>query len=639
MVKKQKKGKFILATFLMLLLVLNFSFLFAKKSFAADASLYFSPSSGSYKVGQSFNVGVYVSSPGQAANAMSGNIAFDQGVLSISSISKSGSIMSLWSREPSFSNSSGSASFEGIVLNPGYQGSSGKIITISFKVKASGPASVRFASGSVLANDGLGTNIISGLGSANFNTNSIPTETPADQTPPAETSATGLPGLPKVSSDTHPDSEKWYADPNPTFKWALPSGVTAVNIFGDQIATTDPGTTSDGLKSAYVYKNVADGVWYFHLKFKNAKGWGPTAHFKFQVDTSKPESLDAKVDTSDPNKSVLKIQSTDKVSGTDHYSIRIDDKESMDWKDDGTGAYALSGLDVGSHKAVVIAFDKAGNSIEKMVEFELNAPAKEITKKQPLNIPLKKGIEYSGYAALIAAGLFVFTRYGGALLALPLGMISSVATVGRRRGAKAMLLENIEMLERAERKRDLTHEEEKILVSSRRALYGGSIGRMGTYKKNERVVEGIFDGENMQGNDGKTYAVQPNYASKSKMVEGDELRLTIKGDDEEFMYKQTGPTERKKLSGILGEQDNGEYRVVADGKAYKVLPASLTFFNIQPGDQVKISLPKSQHATWAAIERLEKRGAGLESQENAQEEKAPPAKRYHQSKKGKKSTK
>ena len=35
-----------------------------------------------------------------------------------------------------------------------------------------------------------------------------------------------------------------------------------------------------------------------------------------------------------------------------------------------------------------------------------------------------------------------------------------------------------------------------------------------------RVVDGVFDGEHMIGEDGRKYLVPPNYASKSKLVEG-----------------------------------------------------------------------------------------------------------------------
>lgn len=43
----------------------------------------------------------------------------------------------------------------------------------------------------------------------------------------------------------------------------------------------------------------------------------------------------------------------------------------------------------------------------------------------------------------------------------------------------------------------------------------------------ERVVLGTFTGEKMAGDDGKEYAVPPNYASKSKIVPGDRMKLTV----------------------------------------------------------------------------------------------------------------
>src|SRR3989338_6572507 len=42
-----------------------------------------------------------------------------------------------------------------------------------------------------------------------------------------------------------------------------------------------------------------------------------------------------------------------------------------------------------------------------------------------------------------------------------------------------------------------------------------------------RTVEGIFDGQNMVDSHGQTYPVPANYASKSKLVEGDGMKLTI----------------------------------------------------------------------------------------------------------------
>src|SRR5664279_1973848 len=50
-----------------------------------------------------------------------------------------------------------------------------------------------------------------------------------------------------------------------------------------------------------------------------------------------------------------------------------------------------------------------------------------------------------------------------------------------------------------------------------------------------KIIEGVFDGQNMVGSDAKTYPVPANYASKSKLVQGDILKLTI-ADDGSFLY-------------------------------------------------------------------------------------------------------
>lgn len=116
-----------------------------------------------------------------------------------------------------------------------------------------------------------------------------------------------------------------------------------------------------------------------------------------------------------------------------------------------------------------------------------------------------------------------------------------------------------------------------------------------------KVIEGVFDGQNMVGSDGKTYPVPANYASKSKLVQGDILKLTI-SDDGSFLYKQIGPIPRKQVVGVL-KQENGHYFVEVAGKDYRVLLASVTYFKAKPGDQVSVNIPEDDaHAEWAALE-------------------------------------
>ncbi len=116
-----------------------------------------------------------------------------------------------------------------------------------------------------------------------------------------------------------------------------------------------------------------------------------------------------------------------------------------------------------------------------------------------------------------------------------------------------------------------------------------------------KVIEGVFDGQVMLGPDGKTYPVPANYASKSKLVEGDILKLTI-ADDGGFIYKQIGPIPRKQIIGTLTQHD-GAYYVEASGREYRILLASVTYFHSNVADQVTSIVPEdAPDATWAAVE-------------------------------------
>lgn len=116
-----------------------------------------------------------------------------------------------------------------------------------------------------------------------------------------------------------------------------------------------------------------------------------------------------------------------------------------------------------------------------------------------------------------------------------------------------------------------------------------------------KIIEGVFDGQSMIDADGKIYPVPANYASKSKLIEGDILKLTI-ADDGSFVYKQIGPVARKQIIGTL-QQREGAYFVEAGSREYRVLLASVTYFKAKTGDQISIIIPEdNQEAEWAAIE-------------------------------------
>jgi len=122
-----------------------------------------------------------------------------------------------------------------------------------------------------------------------------------------------------------------------------------------------------------------------------------------------------------------------------------------------------------------------------------------------------------------------------------------------------------------------------------------------------RVIEGVFDGQHMVGEDGKQYLVPPNYASKSKLVEGDLLRLII-AENGRFIFKQRGPIERERLMGTVTYNDQAdEWFVVSDGKKFRILHASVTFFKAEPNDQAVVLVPSDNPSSWAALENVIRR--------------------------------
>lgn len=129
-----------------------------------------------------------------------------------------------------------------------------------------------------------------------------------------------------------------------------------------------------------------------------------------------------------------------------------------------------------------------------------------------------------------------------------------------------------------------------------------SIIQSSTEEDEGKVVEGVFDGQTMIDAEGKKYPVPANYASKSKLIAGDILKLNVMNDGK-FIYKQIGPVERKSVIGIL-TQDGGHFQVIANGKKFNVLLASVTYFKAKAGDEVTIIIPAKEETDWACIDNV-----------------------------------
>jgi len=337
--------------------------------------LYLSPPSGTYTVGSNFSVKVKVNSGGTPINAAEGTLVFNPDELQVVSLSKNGSIFSLWTTEPTFSNSTGNIVFGGGSPSS-FTGTSGTIITITFKAKVSASAQVGFSSGSVLAADGKGTNVLATMNGGVYTLKPTIITPPADEEPPPSPPG-GTLAAPTVSSSTHPDPDKWYSNNDPEFSWKLPSDVIGVSLLLHENPFGDPGPISDGLMESEKFEDdVEDGIWYFHIKFENKYGWGSITHRKVLIDTEPPEPFEIEVDNggdvTNPTP-ILHFQTTDALSGVEYYEVKIGEGDALlitviAIK---THPYKMPPQAPGKHTVIVKAIDVAGNSTPATTNFTI----------------------------------------------------------------------------------------------------------------------------------------------------------------------------------------------------------------------------------------------------------------------------
>lgn len=66
----------------------------------------------------------------------------------------------MWVDEPTYSNATGTITFSGGLPTPGFQDRDGNLLTITFKAKDAGEALINIETAAILANDGLGTDVL-----------------------------------------------------------------------------------------------------------------------------------------------------------------------------------------------------------------------------------------------------------------------------------------------------------------------------------------------------------------------------------------------------------------------------------------------------------------------------------------------
>lgn len=387
-------------TYIHVLLAFCFALaLFAGSAIAAEAAtLSLSPSTGVYQTGGTFTAQVLVNTSGKSVNAADATLSFDTAQLSVVSVSRSSSIFGLWVAEPTFSNSAGIISFSG-GSPTGYTGGAGAVMSVTFRAKAAGTARVSFANGSVLANDGRGTNVLTSMNGGTFTIQAQATaptpEVITEYVPPANT-----PGQPHITSTTHEDPAGYYQATTAELAWTVPNGVTAVRTLLDQSPYTIPTKVYNPAINHITLSDLPEGVSYFHLQFQNADGWGKVAHYRLGVDTERPTSLVLSApdpfDASNPVQSIL-VETSDVTSPVRRFIVKVDSDDAFEvGLEAATGTITLPAVEPGYHTVTVEAFDAAQNSIIETYAFTVEAFDKPVFTEYPTEltpgvIPVIKG--------------------------------------------------------------------------------------------------------------------------------------------------------------------------------------------------------------------------------------------------------
>jgi len=338
------------------IIILIISFGVASVAKAEGASLYLSPQTGTFFVGSTFDVSIFVNTGGNNVNAVEVDLKFDQRKLQIASPTAGRSFIAVWISQPTFSNTEGTATFQGGVPSPGINTSSGLVSTITFRAINPGEAVVSILDSSqVLLDDGKGTNILSSMGKGVYKIIIPPPEGP------------------KVFSPSHPDQNKWYNNNSPTLSWEKEEGVIDFSYSLDDIFYGVPDNISEGDYASASYADLEDGIWYFHIKAKKGDAWGGITHYILLIDTTPPAAFTLSFEPTlrspvmTAREPIVSFITTDSLSGLDHYDLKLIDltkapqKKETGFFVEASSPYQLSSLATGEYEVIVRAFDRAMN--------------------------------------------------------------------------------------------------------------------------------------------------------------------------------------------------------------------------------------------------------------------------------------
>lgn len=317
-----------------------------------------------FNTGTEQPIAIKVTSGGEAINAAQAVVEYDPTQIEVLEVRTEDSFCDPgFFLEKDIDHENGTVTIACGLPNPGYSKTSGVLAKLVVKTLKNERFVLRFDRGKtmVLANDGLGTNVLRAAMDGSY------LVIDADARIPSAPNA-----LPVVSL-SHPNTERWYPKKEAVFSWPAVEGYEyAYHV--DQnpmaIASNDASSTREHVVRLTV---PTDGVHYFHL-FPQKEGvdLAPTT-YRIQIDSTPPATTTIKMHTKEPLVSEIVrfwFSSEDSGSGLQtSYYVRF-----------GEGIFLPVGsqlfvpfLEAGTHRMTVRAFDRANNFSDSTVEVKVSS--------------------------------------------------------------------------------------------------------------------------------------------------------------------------------------------------------------------------------------------------------------------------
>lgn len=369
---------------------------------ANAARLFLSPSAGSFTVGSTFDISIFLDTENELVNAFDVTLLFPPEKLQVISPSAGQSITQVWTGPHRFDNQKGQVQFQGGIPN-GINVSQGLISEITFRIRRVGDAVVRFSDQSqTLLNDGKGTNVLTDTQNGVYRF----------VLPP--------PAGPIVASETHQDQTRWYSNSTVILRWSYDTLVGGFSYMLSDNPVDIPDNISEGINTSVAYRNVSSGTHYFHIKALRDGSWGGVSHFAVSVDTDPPAIFPIRIApssrTTSKNPTVI-FKTTDAHSGVSHYEYKL---VSLN-PGHGVGATSffvetqgqeVFEVELGSYDIIARAYDRAGNFQEVVQNLKVVNPIFQVVSGEGVRIGRVITISWF-WTWIIAAIIITSLGFGG----------------------------------------------------------------------------------------------------------------------------------------------------------------------------------------------------------------------------------